>query len=246
MVFKAGKGREGYFTCKDMIKQAMKAMDILDQCYSDEDHVFVFDNATTFLKRADDVLSARHMPKFSPKGGKELDGTDWGKGRNSRNWGVETNVIGVNGKPVHGPDGTVLRRKVPMHGAMFSDGTPQLLYYPEGHELVGVFKGMGVILEERGFDGALRIQAECPKFKCEKGAFRCCCRRMLYNEPDFIGVKSLLEIACEARGFRTIFFPKFHCELNFIEHAGVIPNRSTVSIPRHRKKPIWNAMCSHL
>ena len=45
---------------------------------------------------------------------------------------------------------------------------------------------------------------------------------MLHNEPDFINVKSLLEnleIACEARGFRAIFFPKFHCELNFIEQC---------------------------
>ncbi|OAX33859.1 hypothetical protein K503DRAFT_775150, partial [Rhizopogon vinicolor AM-OR11-026] len=42
---------------------------------------------------------------------------------------------------------------------------------------------------------------------------------LLYNEPDFVNVKSFLEIACEARGFRAIFFPKFHCELNFIEQC---------------------------
>jgi transposase len=29
----------------------------------------------------------------------------------------------------------------------------------------------------------------------------------------------LLETACEARGFRAIFLPKFHCELNFIEQC---------------------------
>lgn len=42
---------------------------------------------------------------------------------------------------------------------------------------------------------------------------------MLYNEPDFVKVKSLLQIACEAWGFRVFFFPKFHCELNFIEQC---------------------------
>jgi hypothetical protein len=34
------------------------AMDILEEHYPDEDHVLVFDNATTHLKRADDALSA--------------------------------------------------------------------------------------------------------------------------------------------------------------------------------------------
>jgi transposase len=42
---------------------------------------------------------------------------------------------------------------------------------------------------------------------------------MLYNEPDFVGIKSLLEIACKAHGYHAIFFPKFHCELNFIEQC---------------------------
>ena len=42
---------------------------------------------------------------------------------------------------------------------------------------------------------------------------------MLYNEPDFVAVESLLEITCKARGFQVIFLPKFHCELNFIEQC---------------------------
>jgi len=42
---------------------------------------------------------------------------------------------------------------------------------------------------------------------------------MLYNEPDFVAVESLLKITCKSQGFCTIFFPKFHCELNFIEQC---------------------------
>jgi hypothetical protein len=236
VLFKAGKAREGYFTCEDILKQASSAMDILEKHYPDEDHVMVFDNATTHLKRADDALSARHMPKFSPKNGDKWDGTDWGEGRQPKNWGVEVNVVDENGKAVHGPNGVVLRKKVPMGDARFADGSPQSLYYPEGHERAGVFKGMGVILEERGYEGALKIRAECPKFQCEKGAARCCCRRMLYNEPDFIGVKSLLEIACEARGFRAIFFPKFHCELNFIEQCWGYSKRTYREFPATSKE----------
>ncbi|KAF9518154.1 hypothetical protein BS47DRAFT_1290056, partial [Hydnum rufescens UP504] len=40
---------------------------------------------------------------------------------------------------------------------------------------------------------------------------------LLYNQPDFVNVKSLLEILCETRGYEVIFLPKFHPELNFIE-----------------------------
>jgi hypothetical protein len=40
-----------------------------------------------------------------------------------------------------------------MSPGKYTDGMPQLLYYDEGHEHVGVFKGMGVILEEHGFEG---------------------------------------------------------------------------------------------
>jgi hypothetical protein len=69
VIFKAGKNCEGYFTNEDILKQASSAMDILQQHHADEDHVLVFDNATTHLKRADDTLSARHMPKFSPRHG---------------------------------------------------------------------------------------------------------------------------------------------------------------------------------
>jgi hypothetical protein len=78
---------------------------------------------------------------------------------------------------------------------------------------------MAVILEEQGYKAALKLRARCPKFKCEKGAVGCCCWRLLYNEPDFVAVESLLEIVCKAHGFKVLFIPKFHCELNFIEQC---------------------------
>lgn len=59
---------------------------------------------------------------------------------------------------------------------------------------------------------------------------------MLYNEPDFIKVKSLLEIACEARGFRAIFLPKFHCELNFIEQCWGYSKRVYRELPVSSKE----------
>jgi transposase len=38
-------------------------------------------------------------------------------------------------------------------------------------------------------------------------------------QPDFVNQKSILEEHCEARGYHVIFFPKFHCKLNFIEQC---------------------------
>jgi len=48
----------------------------------------------------------------------------------------------------------------------------------------------------------------------------CCCRRLLYNQPDFVEGESLLETHCHNRRIDdVVFLPKFHCELNFIEQC---------------------------
>lgn len=117
-----------------------------------------------------------------------------------------------------------------MADARLADGTPQSLYFPDGHELAGRFKGMQVILEERGYD-VKGLRAECKGFKCEKGLVNCCMRRMLYSEPDFVDVKSKLEIECEARGYSVVFLPKFHCELNFIEQCWCEAKRTYRNYP---------------
>jgi transposase len=44
-------------------------------------------------------------------------------------------------------------------------------------------------------------------------------KRCTHDQPDFANVKSLLEEACEKRGFQVLFLPKFHCELNFLEQC---------------------------
>ena len=62
-LFKPGKNHDGYFSNEDIIEQADEAIDILKECYPEFDHVLIYDNATTHLKRAEDVLSARKMPK---------------------------------------------------------------------------------------------------------------------------------------------------------------------------------------
>ena len=45
------------------------------------------------------------------------------------------------------------------------------------------------------------------------------CHRVLFNQPDFAHVDTILEATCDACGFQVLFLPKFHCELNFIEQC---------------------------
>ena len=61
--------------------------------------------------------------------------------------------------------------------------------------------------------------AECKRFKCAPGTTSCCCRHILYNQPNFANVPSILELTCKVLGVLVIFLPKFHCELNFIEQC---------------------------
>jgi hypothetical protein len=205
ILFKPGKNRDGYFDCEEIIDQTTTAMDILKKYFPDDDHVFVFDNATTHTKRADDALSARKMPKNTPAAGK--------------NWGVSVTERDSNGKIVYDTNGKPKKVVKRMSDGRFANGQPQSLYYPDGHPRAGVFKGMAQILTERGLVKESKLRYECHSFKCAPGSSNCCVRRVLYNQPDFAAVKSQLETVCEAHGFKVVFLPKFHCELNFIEQC---------------------------
>ena len=45
----------------------------------------------------------------------------------------------------------------------------------------------------------------------------CSARKILAEERDFVGQKCRLQEEVERRGHIALFYPKFHCELNFIE-----------------------------
>jgi hypothetical protein len=97
VLFRCGKGRDGYFTNDNIHNHATSAMDILDEHYSSEDHVLVFDNVLTHLKRADTALTVHKMPKHTPK--------------DRTNWGVDVNQIGADGKPIYAVNGKICKRK---------------------------------------------------------------------------------------------------------------------------------------
>lgn len=203
VLFRAGKNREGYFTNDDILSQFETAVQIVKKYFPGDDHIFLYDNATTHLKRDAGALSASKMTKGP-----------------SEKFFVEVNVTDENGKPVYSSDGKILKEKRRMGNATFN-GVEQPLYFPDDHPThPGQFKGMAQILTKRGYDIS-RKKAQCAqKFAdCPKDATDCCCQRMLYNEPDFVAVESRLEAAAKAHGVKIIFLPKFHCELNFIEQC---------------------------
>jgi hypothetical protein len=55
----------------------------------------------------------------------------------------------------------------------------------------------------------------------------CCALRILEAEDDFRNEVSLLETVIRAAGHEVIFYPKFHCELNYIEYYWAALKRYT-------------------
>ncbi|KAF9256173.1 hypothetical protein L218DRAFT_882390 [Marasmius fiardii PR-910] len=217
-VMKPGKNHDGYFTNEDILDRANQAINTLPEFGPNIRHHFIYDNASTHRKRADDVLSACHMHKNKPsvfKSGRK-------QGEMHPNFLVETNQWNSDGNPVYDSrTGKIEKVQIQMTRAYFRDGTPQNLYFMDGPD-TGLFKGMENIPVEHGYN-AQRIQklkTQCgTNFNCAPDATDCCCRRILFNEPEFSSIKSLLEEACSNREVQVWFLPKFHCELNPIEQC---------------------------
>ncbi|KIJ48164.1 hypothetical protein M422DRAFT_162848 [Sphaerobolus stellatus SS14] len=188
LLFKAGKNRDGYFSCEDLCAQTELCYKLAIELFEDNFPgtavaLFAFDNAPSHQKRASDGLSSLKMPKF-PKLLASHDG------------------------------------KTKMRNGVLPNGESQSFYYSDDHPTMpGYFKGMSRILEERSFIEEAKLPASCEKLKCKDSKASRCCWQVLYNQPDFVGQKSALVELIEAHGHLVIFYPKFHCELNFIEQC---------------------------
>jgi hypothetical protein len=217
ILFRAGKNRDGYFANKEILAQLSKAMDILDEDTSSDHHVFIYDNATTHRKRPLDGLTSKQMPLNPPAAGRP-------------NFLCREKV-----------DGKVVK-EVPMRPGKFADGSNQSFYFEPGHPKAGLFKGMRQIILERHERDPMSapnpqgLLAQCKNFKCPVGVTTCCCRRVLFHQPDFNAQKSSIEELCESRGYGVIFLPKFHCELNFIEQCWGYAKRLFRELPNSRNE----------
>jgi hypothetical protein len=80
-----------------------------------------------------------------------------------------------------------------------------------------VQKGLKTILQERGIWNDAWSK-EC-KDGCMDGRTDCCAKTALASQPDFMNQKEWLTEVVVSFGHKIIFYPKFHCELNFIENV---------------------------
>jgi len=80
-------------------------------------------------------------------------------------------------------------------------------------------KGMKQILIERGlyYEGLIGDCQLCKEKIDDITRTDCCMRKILSLQNDFISQKSQLQEEIEKRGHKCIFYPKYHCELNYIE-----------------------------
>ncbi len=95
-----------------------------------------------------------------------------------------------------------------MRKTYFGEEIPQDMIFPLDYhipELCGQPKGLKQVLKERGLwpNEGLKLEEA---------------RRVLSQQPDFLAQKGRLEEVIVAAGHQVIFYPKFHCELNFIEN----------------------------
>jgi len=96
-------------------------------------------------------------------------------------------------------------------------------FYRDGVKVVqamqggdGIPKGVQQVLAERGlWRNGLRLTCK----SCLDGSLSCCARKIMANQPDFLEQRSNLTITVEAAGHLADFYPKYHCETNFIERV---------------------------
>ncbi|KAJ7170413.1 hypothetical protein C8R43DRAFT_875835, partial [Mycena crocata] len=124
VVMTPGKNKDGYSSNVEIREQAKVAMDIVTECYPDKEHVLVYDNATTHLKRPEGSVSASKMLKGP-----------------FTNFTVEVILCDEHGAQVYTTASALQKHRICMADTEF-DGKPQVLYYPEGHLQAGLFKGM--------------------------------------------------------------------------------------------------------
>jgi hypothetical protein len=228
-IIKYGSGRndDGWWNAEKMVEQTKAALEIFNRAFPDDIAVFAFDNSSGHACKGPDALVATRL-NLGPAGKQPLMHPTV-----FTQLGVDGSVIEVHQSMVYQPEDTIF-------------GTSEQI----PRDLVGKAKGMKRILQERGLwqEG---MKKQCGRQKKDKDSFGdrffeetlnqyeartadrceigkgCCALRILEAEPDFFNEKSMLEEVITQAGHEVIFYPKFHCELNYIEYYWAALKRYT-------------------
>lgn len=186
-LFKAGANREGWFSNADLVQQIKNYAPLFFHFHPDYEILLAFDNSMTHRAKAPDGLDALSNNLNLGDGGKNCHAIRDG-------WYINTNGIKII-------------QKMQLEN--------------------GMQKGIKTILSERNLftnaqGNALKLQCkDCreknPRLQRVINNDKCCARYVLSQQPDFLEQKAWLEEECNKLDMSIIYFPKYHCELNFIE-----------------------------
>ena len=206
-----GSSDDGWWNAEKMVEQVKKAIRIFDKAFPEDTAIFAFDNSSGHACKAKDALVAARM-NLGPGGKQPI----------------------MHSTTLH--NGTKQSMVYQAGDYEWDDPTQ-----PISAELIGKAKGMKRVLQERGL-WRDNLKKQCGRQKKKKRVFserlfeesiedfeartadrceagkNCCALRILEAEPDFANEKSLLETVILESGHMVIFYPKFHCELNYIEY----------------------------
>ena len=174
-----------------------KAIPIFEKAFPGDVALFAFDNSAGHACKGDDALVANRM-NLGP-GGKQpcMRNTTLPGG------GIQYMVFQQGDRDLNTGPGM-----------------------PIPNNLIGQAKGMKRVLQERGL-WRPELKKQCgAKAQCSQEN-NCCALRIIEQQVDFLTEESLLEKVIKDAGHEVIFYPKFHCELNFIESYWAAVKRFT-------------------
>ena len=215
----SGNSDDGWWNAEKMVKQAEKAIAIFNKAFPGDIAVFAFDNSSGHACKAKDALVANRM-NLRP-GGKqpEMHDTVWGDGRKQSMVFQEGDTewdtgLSISPELVGKPKG--MKRVLQERG----------LWRDEMRKQCGREKKQRKSFEDRVFEETMEQYQARVADRCEVGK-NCCALRVLEAQDDFRGEVSLLETTVVQAGHEVIFYPKFHCELNYIEYYWAALKRYT-------------------
>lgn len=186
-------GGDIWWDQEKIVQQTLTAITIFEAAHPGCCALFLFDNATSHSAFASNALRGTKMNKGP--GGAQPHMRD--------GWYIDKNGVRMVQKMCYGQR----ERKIPK-------------------SLWGEPKGLEVILKERGLWPKEGLYLDCtqrnnvPKNqrKHSEAVANCCARKLISQQPDFLSQKGRVQEVVEGRGHRVLFYPRFHCELNWIEY----------------------------